>query len=96
MTEQSAASKKLRLVASNVLPLRRPVRSADTCAALERLLDQARAGEIRGFLWVAQYGDKEHRPGATGEYTHDLTKAIGAAVRLMDALHLPSPENTTD
>jgi hypothetical protein len=79
---------KLQLVrkeTADILPLHRR-RSADTVQALEQLLDQARAGQLHGFMFVAKYGMHRHEPGATGEYRSDPTGALGAAAKLWQAL----------
>lgn len=78
---------KLYLVSNtpNVLPLHRR-RSEDTEKALTVLLDQARAGQIKGFMYVIKYDTGRHEPGATGDYRNDTTNALGAAAKLWQAL----------
>jgi hypothetical protein len=78
---------KLQLVrtGAQILPLHRH-RHADTIEALEVLLDQARAGQLTGLMFVAKYGMHKHDPGATGDYRSDPTNALGAAAKLWQAL----------
>lgn len=87
---QAKHREHLHLVVNNVIPLHKR-RAADTIRALEKLLDQARDGHIKGFLWVAKYDVKQHQPGATGDYCTDLHSGIASAMALLDALHLHQP-----
>lgn len=77
----------LKVVANNVIPLHKR-RRGDIVASLTKLLDQARTGELDGFLWVARYGPDDHAPGAAGEYVNDLETGARAAMALLDAIHL--------
>jgi hypothetical protein len=85
---------KLQLVrtTADILPLHRR-READTIQALEQLLDQARAGQLKGFMFVAKYGMHRHEPGATGDYRHEPTNALGAAAKLWQALQDAASNN---
>lgn len=61
-------------------------RSRDTVYALTKLLDQARAGQLKGLVFVSKYSNSRHEPGITGEYANDRISAMGAATELLDAL----------
>ena len=78
--------RRLAIVPSNVVPIQRR-RYVDTIRALEELLEQARAGQIKGFLWCAKYTSNDNAPGATGDYVQDFESGMKAAMSLLDALH---------
>jgi hypothetical protein len=62
-------------------------RQSDIVHALEDLLDRARDGQFRGFLWVVKDHDDEHHTGTTGDYNADLEDAAKAAMKMLDRMH---------
>lgn len=82
-----AAQLHLVSTIANVLPHTRR-RARDTEVALIELLDQVRAGQIQGLMYVVNYGHARHEPGVTGSYVQDPTNALGAAAKLWAALHV--------
>ena len=50
--------------------------------ALERLLEGAKAGEIRGLVYIVKLGPGENRADVVGEYRRDPAKALKATFQL--------------
>lgn len=72
-------------MSATILPFDRRS-SEDTIATLEALLTQARSGAIYGLAFIVKYAPTQHEPGVTGDYRRDPTAAVGAAMKLVDAL----------
>jgi hypothetical protein len=64
-------------------------RKSDIIRACERLLDRARSGELKGFLWVIKTDGDKHETGTTGDYNADLEDAARAAMSMLDQIHQP-------
>jgi hypothetical protein len=62
-------------------------RQSDIVHALENLLDRARDGQFRGFLWVTKSQDGQHQSGTTGDYNADLEDAAKAAFMMLNEIH---------
>lgn len=54
----------------------------ETIAALEDLLQRARAGQIYGIAFSIKTGPKQHRIGFTGEYWRDPVQLLGCVTRM--------------
>lgn len=61
-------------------------RASDTIKALAKLIDQARAGHVKGMVFVVKYSNTRHEPGITGDYARDRITALGAATELLHAV----------
>lgn len=59
----------------------------DTVAALEQLLEEARAGKITGFAWACKLGPKNHGIGLTGDYRKDPLQVLAISARIEYRLH---------
>lgn len=68
-------------------------RASDTIRVLCKLLDQARAGQLRGLVYVAKYSPTRHDPGITGEYLRYRMSALGAVTVLSDVVKDGIPDN---
>lgn len=50
------------------------------------LLEAAKAGEIRGLVYIANFGPGENRADVVGEYRRDPAKALRATFQLESML----------
>lgn len=50
------------------------------------LLEAAKAGEIRGLVYIAKFGPGENRADVVGEYRRDPAKALRATFQLESML----------
>lgn len=59
----------------------------ETIETLEALLEQAKQGEIKGFLFAVKLGIKSHAMGLSGEYANDPMMAAAVTSRIQYKLN---------
>lgn len=62
-------------------------KNRETIETLEELLDQAKKGQIHGFLFCARQGEKSHLMGLSGDYRDDAILAVAVAARMIYRLN---------
>ena len=67
-------------------------KNEETVEFLERLLRQAKTGELAGMVFCANIGGKRHVVGAIGAYQANHCSALSAAGRLSHWLHSMTDE----
>ncbi len=68
-------------------------KSRETVETLEKLLEQARRGEIHGLLFCVRLGIKSHAMGLAGEYAKDPVMAVAVTSRMLHRLNIYADEN---
>lgn len=66
----------------------REYRSRETVELLSKLLEQAKAGDIKGLLFVVKLGTGRHAMGLSGSYRDDPSTGIAASSRMQHRLNL--------
>ena len=70
----------------------REYKNRDTVELLEKLLEQAKRGDIDGMVFCVQRGPRRHSMGVTGSYFSDPVTAIVPCARMQHRLHLLADE----
>lgn len=62
-------------------------KNRQTILVMEHLLARAKRGEVSGFLFSIQIGEKQHSMGVCGGYLDDPTTGVAVASRMWRQLN---------